>query len=324
MTAAAPLPRVRTAAGPGAPPVVVFLNGLGETLDFWDPVVRLLDGVATFRYDRPGRRPRDPGLGLAGEVDEVVRITSELPGPLVLVGHSYGGVLAEAVARTVPDRVGALVLIDATVPEEYAVDAAPADADADAVDAAPAAAAPAAADADAEPTGQPSPADGAMRDWARRIALSDRSRPLLRFALPKLMLGLGTANGSFRGVLSELPRDLPAHLAAKSHLGRSAHDNLHLPGYCAELIAWRDLAPFPPIPVRIVVGRLNSRLWKRTQKSWVDQQVAQLPLFGADVQLNTTASAHMVMFDQPLMVAGAIESAIAAIAGAVPNAEGEQ
>lgn len=303
MTSAAGGAPIRTAATPGEPPVVVFLNGLGETLDFWDPVVRQLDGVATFRYDRPARRPTDPGQGLAAEADEVLTITAELPGRLVLVGHSYGGVLAEAVARRAPERAGALVLIDTTVPQEYAADPSPAAADGEAAE-------------DDQDDQDDQAAGGALRGWARSIALSDRSRPLLRFTLPKVMLGLGTATGSFRGVLAELPRELPTRLAAKGHLGRSAHDNLHLPGYCAELIAWRDQDPFPPIPVRIVVGRLNSRLWKRTQKSWVQEQVAQLPLFGADVQLNTTASAHMVMFDQPMMVVGAIESAIAGMAAA--------
>ncbi|MFM2438581.1 MAG: hypothetical protein RLZ55_1404 [Actinomycetota bacterium] len=277
---------------------MVFLNGLGETLDFWEPVVAQLEGVATFRYDRPARLPKDPGNGLAGEVDEVLRITDDLPGRLVLVGHSYGGVLAEAVARRAPERAGALVLIDATVPQEYATASREGSAEPH-------------ADADYEND----QVDGRLRSWVRSVVMSDRTRPLRRYAMPKLMLGLGTATGSFRGVLAVLPRDLPRYLSSKGHLGRTAHDNLHLPGYCAELIRWRADEPFPDIPVRVVVGRLNSRLWKRTQQSWVDDQVAQLPLFGADVQINTTASAHMVMFDQPLVVAGAIESAIAAMAG---------
>ena len=82
---------VRLARTAGAAPTVVFCNGLGETLDFWHPVLTRLAGIATFGFDRPGRDLTQPGQGLEGEVAEIDRITADVDGLLVMVGHSFGG-----------------------------------------------------------------------------------------------------------------------------------------------------------------------------------------------------------------------------------------
>lgn len=57
-----------------------------------------------------------PNLSLSGDVEATRRVLDALTGPVVLVGHSYGGaVIAEAGDH---DRVSALVFVAAFVPDE--------------------------------------------------------------------------------------------------------------------------------------------------------------------------------------------------------------
>ena len=57
-------------------------------------------------------------LGLSDHVADMLGVieAEELSG-FILVGHSYGGLVATGVAMLVPDKVGALVYLDAFVPE---------------------------------------------------------------------------------------------------------------------------------------------------------------------------------------------------------------
>jgi len=73
-------------------------------------------------YDRPNTRPDGPDRstevpqphGLQQDVDDVVALlgASQLPGPFVFVAHSYGGLIADLLARTRPDLVAGLVMVD--------------------------------------------------------------------------------------------------------------------------------------------------------------------------------------------------------------------
>ncbi|MFI7454592.1 alpha/beta fold hydrolase [Nonomuraea sp. NPDC049714] len=69
-----------------------------------------------------------PEVGLDTHVDDIVSlITEEDLTEVVLVGHSYAGLVISSVANQVPDRIARLVYLDAMVPEdgESAVDAQP-------------------------------------------------------------------------------------------------------------------------------------------------------------------------------------------------------
>ena len=135
-------------------PTVVLESGFRSAGDVWrwtdvdsasvvpgkDPT-SVYTGTAGFTrvcaYDRPGslRALDDKGvlgsLWLPGRSDpapmprtgaDVVRdlhellATAEVPGPYILVGHSIGGLLSLLYARTYPDQVAGLVLVDATLP----------------------------------------------------------------------------------------------------------------------------------------------------------------------------------------------------------------
>ena len=54
----------------------------------------------------------DRSIGLRTHVEELVAILREDPEPAVLVGHSYGGLVAREAADRAPERVGTLVLVE--------------------------------------------------------------------------------------------------------------------------------------------------------------------------------------------------------------------
>ncbi|WP_405162617.1 alpha/beta fold hydrolase [Nocardia sp. NBC_01499] len=69
-----------------------------------------------------------PEVGLDTHVDDIVTlIDKEDLAEVVLVGHSYAGLVISSVANEVPDRIAHLVYLDAMVPEdgETAVDVQP-------------------------------------------------------------------------------------------------------------------------------------------------------------------------------------------------------
>ena len=84
---------------PGDPLLIVF-PGANAACESWEPVSSLLqDTVRVLRYDRSGlgrseRGPnRDTGPVAADELSILLKAV-DLPGPYVLVAHSYGGCVA--------------------------------------------------------------------------------------------------------------------------------------------------------------------------------------------------------------------------------------
>jgi pimeloyl-ACP methyl ester carboxylesterase len=115
----------RYAAGEG--PCVVFVSGLGEPGDVWDPVTDWLPaGTPTFLYDRAGCGASGPVTAAVADESRPVNWAAEqllklletvgVQGPWILVGHSIGGLIVDALARRRPERVAGLVLVDASDP----------------------------------------------------------------------------------------------------------------------------------------------------------------------------------------------------------------
>jgi pimeloyl-ACP methyl ester carboxylesterase len=113
-------------------PIVVLVSGLDAGADLWNKeeqsAPRVLTEVAKFTrvyaYDRPGAPHGD---GLPSRSDAVVQPTTpqdavsdlhallhaiKAPGPYVLVGHSYGGLVTRLYASTYPEEVAGMVLVD--------------------------------------------------------------------------------------------------------------------------------------------------------------------------------------------------------------------
>jgi pimeloyl-ACP methyl ester carboxylesterase len=103
--------------GAGGPPVV-FLAGLGNAALAFTWIARLVSRRTTVvQYDRAGLGWSAPLKGaldaasaadtLAGALDRV-----GLQGPIIVVGHSYGGVVARVFAHRHRQRVAGLVMLD--------------------------------------------------------------------------------------------------------------------------------------------------------------------------------------------------------------------
>ena len=126
-------------AGQGGP-TVVLEAGFRTRADLWSddliqpeaPRTMVFPGVAAFTrvcaYDRPGTTTVIEGELLPSRSDPVAmpRTAAEsvrdlhalleaadVPGPYVLVGHSYGGMLMRLYASTYPDEIAGMVLVDA-------------------------------------------------------------------------------------------------------------------------------------------------------------------------------------------------------------------
>jgi pimeloyl-ACP methyl ester carboxylesterase len=99
-------------------PSVVIEQGAGAASFFWWGVQdALARHVRVATYDRPGYGWSDTAprsRSVADRARELHRLlhAAGVPGPYVLVGHSYGGPLVSLFARDFPDEVAGLVFAD--------------------------------------------------------------------------------------------------------------------------------------------------------------------------------------------------------------------
>lgn len=102
-------------------PTVLLLHGANLCLDdlamsLGQPLAQRLRVIIP---DRPGQGFSEPGLGLVGSAAYHVRLLRGLmrelgTGPLIVVGHSFGGLIALRYALDAPGEVASLVLINPT------------------------------------------------------------------------------------------------------------------------------------------------------------------------------------------------------------------
>ncbi len=127
-------------AGRGRP-TVILESGIHDSSDVWmlsdaqPPVIgspNVFDGVARFThvcmYDRPGtiRYTNPPALttrstpvpmprtlqSMVADLHALLR-SAHVPGPYVLIAHSFGGLIARLYAQTYPRDAAGMVLVDA-------------------------------------------------------------------------------------------------------------------------------------------------------------------------------------------------------------------
>jgi pimeloyl-ACP methyl ester carboxylesterase len=93
-------------------PTVVLVHGAWADGSGWDKVTRQLqsDGYSV-------RVPPNPLRSLSGDSATIASFLTTLSGPVVLVGHSYGGAVITN-AATGNSNVKALVYVDAFAPDE--------------------------------------------------------------------------------------------------------------------------------------------------------------------------------------------------------------
>jgi pimeloyl-ACP methyl ester carboxylesterase len=113
------------AEAPAGPTTFVIVHGAwggGWAFRKVDALLRAR-GHQVYRPTLTGQGERvhlaTPEVGFATHVDDVVNtfLFEELE-DVVLVGHSYGGMVISGVAERIPDRVRRLVYLDAFVPED--------------------------------------------------------------------------------------------------------------------------------------------------------------------------------------------------------------
>jgi len=98
--------------------VWVFLHGWGGSKSVWEQVCKQIP-FTSVTVDLPGFGQSDDlsePWSIADYRDTVVAIVQKLKvDNIVLVGHSFGGQIATAVAAKNPERISGLVLVDAAV-----------------------------------------------------------------------------------------------------------------------------------------------------------------------------------------------------------------
>ncbi|MEQ5839941.1 alpha/beta hydrolase [Paraburkholderia acidicola] len=116
-----------TVSGHGGHPTVVLETGLGAESAEWQPIqVALAAHCTVFRYDRLGRGASDRPLTVrhAGHlIDELHALlqATAMPPPYLIVGHSFGGLLARGFAQRYRDEMHGLVLVESMHTRQFSV-----------------------------------------------------------------------------------------------------------------------------------------------------------------------------------------------------------
>jgi pimeloyl-ACP methyl ester carboxylesterase len=99
-------------SGGGPKPTIVLVHGAWADASSWDQVIGQLQENGFTAY-----APPNPLRGVSYDSAYLKDFLSTIPGPIVLVGHSYGGFVITNAATGNPD-VKALVYVDAFIPDQ--------------------------------------------------------------------------------------------------------------------------------------------------------------------------------------------------------------
>lgn len=273
----------------GRTPTVVLCSALGTVCTDWDGVLALLPDVDVVVFDRPGTghspqtRPPWPHAAPATLQEQVRWVAAVGPAvgaapPYVLVGHSSGGLYAQAFARWHPEQTAGVVLVDASTSQRA-----------------------------------PSPAFAAARHRVRtglaRTPLPELFGPVDRRGLvwAQTVQGqdplppveqrriYGTREGA-HGVLAELD-------------GFDAA--------AGELAELERRLPFPAVPATVLTAARTGRPLRRRPRSWIRKQQELARLLGAE-HVVVEDSAHLIPLDRPDAVAEEIGSLLRAVQDGTP------
>lgn len=113
--------------GTGSPAIIIEAGMGGSSIDnnAWNKVVdELSTSNRVVLYSRAGLGQSDPATKLprtsadiAEDLDTLL-IHAAIPGPYLLVGHSYGGLHIRMFASRFPEKVAGMVLVDASNPDQ--------------------------------------------------------------------------------------------------------------------------------------------------------------------------------------------------------------
>lgn len=108
-------------------PTVVLVHGAFQDARAWDRVVPLLQkrGLRTVAVNLPGRSGdgiAPAGVTLDNYRDAVLGAIEAQAGPVVLVGHSFGGITISNVAESAPQKVRGLIYVAGYLPQADTAD----------------------------------------------------------------------------------------------------------------------------------------------------------------------------------------------------------
>lgn len=102
-------------------PVFVLVHGAFQTSAGWDGVMAALEaqGATVIAVNSPGRG--DDMTPAAEQTldayrDAVIAVIEQQNQPVILVGHSFGGMVVSAVAEAIPDKIATVVYLAAFLP----------------------------------------------------------------------------------------------------------------------------------------------------------------------------------------------------------------
>jgi pimeloyl-ACP methyl ester carboxylesterase len=82
-------------------PTVVLVHGGFADASFWVPVIQELQS-----HDLPVLAPANHLRGLASDAEYIASFVNQIDGPVLLVGHSYGGAVITVAGASTRDAVG--------------------------------------------------------------------------------------------------------------------------------------------------------------------------------------------------------------------------
>ena len=109
--------------GTGVPTVIIDV-GIGDVSINWLPILEAISlETRTCIYDRAGYGFSDSGPGertthqIVEELNDLI-MTADIPGPYILVGHSFGGFTAQYFSSRFKNKTVGLVLVDSSHPDQ--------------------------------------------------------------------------------------------------------------------------------------------------------------------------------------------------------------
>src|SRR4051794_32688187 len=82
-------------------PTVILVHGGFADASFWAPVIKDLQA-----HNVPVLAPPNPLRGLAHDAEYIASYVNQVDGPVLLVGHSYGGAVISVAGASTPNAVG--------------------------------------------------------------------------------------------------------------------------------------------------------------------------------------------------------------------------